>query len=170
MEEYAPLIGQLGYALREDLRTVTIHDGNYGWGGGSGDLLIHVGRSVEYFALGIAEETLVHEACHVSLDHLYETDNDAWSAAVEADGKYISEYAEEQPGREDIAETFLLYQAVRYRPCSLTKSDFDYITNRIPNRIQYFDNLNLNMDPVVLSDECSTFSSVVNIWICRKSC
>ena len=146
---YAVMIGQLGHALRERLQTVTIHNGNNDWGGGGNDILIHIQN--EYG--GIAEETLIHESCHTSLDYLYSADGTNWYKAAAADGTFISGYAEENPTREDIAESFLLYQAVRYRPCSLTFSDYTYVVNQIPNRIKYFDSLNLNMYPVVQSDD-----------------
>ena len=60
------------------------------------------------------DEVFVHEAAHTSLDgRIYDTDE--WYDAVTADGKFISDYAREFPEREDIAETYLVWFATRYR-------------------------------------------------------
>jgi hypothetical protein len=151
VELYGPRIGQLGYALRRSLRTVSLQGGNEAWGGGNNDILIHVANDYG----DINEETIVHEACHTSLDYIYNdgVHGNDWDNAVQADGAFISDYAEDWPRREDIAESFLLYQAVRYRPSSLTNSDYQTITNTMPNRIQFFDSLKLNMYPVVDEDD-----------------
>jgi hypothetical protein len=52
------------------------------------------------------------------------------------------------PQREDVAESFLCYLAVRYRPARISKADADKILGTIPNRIAYFDALPLDMDPI----------------------
>ena len=79
---------------------MTIHDGEYLFGGGNRDILIHTAYSELYYEdpdpnhwLGhILEEVLVHEAAHVSLDpRLYRTDE--WNEAVAEDNKFASEYA-----------------------------------------------------------------------------
>ena len=134
-------------ALRKDARTISIHKGKELYGGGGYDILIHTGQTLEYERGGILEETLVHEAAHTSLDpyHMYEP---AWKKTQEADGKFISDYARDNPNREDIAETFLLYMAARYRPERISTALRDSIMAQVPNRIRYFDNLNLNMYPI----------------------
>ena len=60
------------------------------------------------------KETLVHEAAHTSLDSAHASAA-GWLAAQSADPTFISTYARDFPAREDIAETFVLYLAVRYR-------------------------------------------------------
>ena len=60
------------------------------------------------------DETLVHEAAHTSLDPTHAS-SAGWLAAQAADGVFISTYAADHPLREDVAESFLTYLAVRYR-------------------------------------------------------
>ncbi|MEZ4699468.1 MAG: T9SS type A sorting domain-containing protein [Rhodothermales bacterium] len=147
-EVFAPVIGRLPEALRTDLETVWIHMGTQPFGGGNNNLLIHVGQADAYRAAGILEETLVHEASHTSLD-AYHAAAPGWVAAQQADGDFISTYARDNPTREDIAETFLTYLAVRIRPEQISTSLYDTIQATVPNRIAYFDSLKLDMYPML---------------------
>jgi hypothetical protein len=76
--------------------------------------------------------------------------------AQKSDNQFISTYAKDNPTREDIAESYLPYFAVRYRSDRISKSLVRKITQSIPNRIKYFDSLSLDMYPVV-NKETATF-------------
>jgi hypothetical protein len=153
-EKYATVIGRLPKALRRDVQTVWIHDGDKPFGGGNNNLLIHVRQGENYITDGILEEILIHEACHTSLDGLYANDP-SWIDAQKKDNRYISTYAQEFPQREDIAESFLAYFAVTYRKDRIlsffSSNTYDKIIKTIPNRIKFFDSLNLDMLPYVKS-------------------
>ncbi len=136
--KFAPVIGRLPKCLREDLETVWIHKGNNPFGGGNNNLLIHTGQADQYLASGILEETLVHEAAHTSLDEKH-ANSQGWLAAQVADNEFISTYARDNPDREDVAESFLLYFALKHRPDRISESLADAISETIPNRIAYFD-------------------------------
>ena len=142
--QYAIVIGRLPKALRLYVETVWIHDGVYPFGGGNNNLLIHVGQGEEYIKQNILEETFVHEASHTSLDPQFSTDIN-WITAKKNDPTFISTYAQDNPDREDIAESFLPYLAVTYRLDRITTTLANTIRSSIPNRIQYFDNLKLDM-------------------------
>jgi hypothetical protein len=133
-ETYAPVIGQLPTALRAEVETVWIHRGTQPFGGGNDNLLIHTGQADLYAADGILEETLVHEAAHTSLDAAH-AGAPGWLSAQRADGEFISAYARDFPTREDVAESFLPYLAVRYRPDRIAPALEDVITQTIPHRI-----------------------------------
>lgn len=148
-EKYAPVIGRLPTALRKDAETVWIHKGIEPFGGGNKNLLIHIGQADLYQADGILEETLVHEAAHTSLDDPHATAA-GWIAAQNADPTFISTYAQDFPVREDIAESFLLYLAVRHRLDRIEESLKNTILQTIPNRIAYFDNQMLDMYPITI--------------------
>ena len=145
--KYATVIGRLPKALRKDVFTVWIHKGVNPFGGGNNNLLIHVGQAALYENDGILEETFVHEAAHTSLDAAH-AGSPGWIAAQTADGTFISTYARDNPTREDIAESFLPYLAVRYRSGRMTQALANAILLTIPNRIAYFDALALNMLPI----------------------
>lgn len=146
-ELYTGAIGRLPTALRRDVSTVWIHQGVQPFGGGNNNILIHVGQAERYVSDGILEETLVHEATHTSLDAQHGA-APGWLAAQSADPTFISTYARDNPTREDIAESFLPYLAVRYRTDRISASLRATIVAAIPNRIAYFDRLGLQIHPI----------------------
>ena len=146
--KYAPVIGRLPTCLRAHVQTIWIHMGVYPFGGGDNNLLIHTGQADAYATDGILEETLVHEASHTSLDDAHAA-SAGWLAAQTADHEFISTYARDNPTREDVAETFLVYLAVRYRAARITTAMANTISRTVPNRIAYFDGQTLDMYPIV---------------------
>ena len=56
---------------------------------------------------------MLHEAAHASLDqYLYESSE--WNNAAEKDLYYISDYAAENPQREDVSESVVMWFALRF--------------------------------------------------------
>lgn len=147
-EKYAFLIGQLPKILREDVNEIWVHQGVEPFGGGNNSILIHTGQTINYENSGILEETLIHEACHTSLDATHSAST-GWLNAQNADNEFISTYAQDNPTREDIAESFLTWLAVRYRPNEISTVDFNNIIQTIPNRLSYFDSQNFDLDPFI---------------------
>jgi len=146
--QYAKVIGQLPTVLRKDVQTVWIHKGDKPFGGGNQNLLIHIIQGEKYISEGILEETLVHEACHTSLD-LDHGNAKGWRAAQKADDEFISTYAKDYPKREDIAESFLTWLVVRHLSDRVSESHIKKILKAIPNRIKYFDEQEFDMYPIV---------------------
>ena len=151
-DKYGFLIGQLSTALRKDVETMWIHKGEEAYGGGNNNILVHTGMTdiYENYDSGIVEEALIHEAAHTSIDayHYPErlTNGENWIEAVNKDGGcYISDYAKDNPFREDIAELMPLYIAVKYFPERISSELRDKILSCNINRILYLDSLNLNM-------------------------
>lgn len=147
-QKYGAVIGRLPTALRADVQTVWIHQGTQPFGGGNNNLLIHTGQADLYAADGILEETFVHEASHTSLDAAHAASS-GWLAAQAADGEFISNYARDYPNREDIAESFLPYFAVRYQLDRISQSLAGTILQTIPNRASYFEAQEFDMYPFV---------------------
>ncbi|MFI1773469.1 hypothetical protein [Thalassobellus citreus] len=142
-KKYAFLIGQLPYVLRIGINEIWIQKGTKPFGGGNHSILIHTGQSVIYEKDGIIEETLIHEACHTSLDSIHAKSIN-WKKSQKDDHHYISTYAKENPIREDIAESFLTWFAIRYRKNRMSSIDYNKITQTIPNRLKYFDSIKSN--------------------------
>ena len=145
--KYAWLIGQLPKVLKRDIETVWIHKGIYDWGGGNNNILIHTGQTSKfenYKTGNIVEETLIHEAAHTSIDAYYYGTSE-WNEQVKNDGyKYVSTYAQEFPKREDIAEMFPLYIAVRYFPDRISEDVKNKFLSTSINRVKYFDSQDLD--------------------------
>ncbi len=150
---YAPSIGQIPVALREDVDAVWIHRGDEPFGGGNRALTVHTDRGDQYRQRGILSEILVHEGVHASLDSAH-ADAPGWLAAQAADPTFISTYARDYPGREDLAESFSAWLAVRHRRDRITEGMADTITSAIPHRLAYFDSLDLNLCPIVTGGAC----------------
>ena len=146
--KYAEVIGRLTTELRKDVKTSWIHKGDEPFGGGNNNLLIHTDWSEKnYENQGILEETLVHEAAHTSLD-AYHAESKSWLDAQNQDCEFISTYARDNQIREDIAESYLPYLAIRYRSDRISDNLKKRIEDAIPNRIKYFDEQNFNMYPI----------------------
>ena len=103
-----------------------------------------MGRSIR--TTNILEETLLHEASHTSLGD-YNLSPE-WKAAQQADNTFISVYARDKSEREDVAESYVAYFAIRYRAARISKTDADKIVQAIPNRIAFFDAKQLPMHPI----------------------
>lgn len=145
--KYMRAVGQLPAALRKHIEIVAIHKGKKGFGGGGKGLMIHTGMGESYISKGILAETFFHEASHTSLDAYHARDKD-WIAAQEKDPEFISGYAKHNPRREDVAESYLLYFALRYKPDRIDAKLKETITKTMPNRIAYFDSKDFKMHPV----------------------
>lgn len=142
---YAEVVGRIPSFLFRDIDTFWIHAGTNPFGGGNRNLLIHTGMGVDYEARGSLEEIFVHEASHTSMD-AYHASADEWLAAVGADGAWISTYARDNPGREDVAETVGPFLALRFRSERVDASTLSSIESSIPNRLRYLDCQGLTMD------------------------
>ncbi len=138
VERYAVAFGRLPLLLREEIDALHIQAGKQLFGGGR-NVLIHTEQGEEYLKDGILEETLGHEAGH-ALDAKLARHPD-WLASQKKDARFISKYAEENPLREDIAESVIPYLAIRFRPERITAKQIDLITSAIPARIAFFDAL-----------------------------
>ena len=147
--KYGKIVGQLPNFLRKKIKTLTIHKGNKPWGGGNRDILIHIGDTA---AEGICvEEVMMHESGHTSLDRSWggSVSPSEWRKAAKADVKFISKYAKQQPGREDVAETINWWIAVRCKPNRISKLRYKKILEFIPNRLRYLDEQNYDTYPLV---------------------
>ena len=138
VDTYAHPLGRLPAFMMTNAREVEINDGVELFGGNpNGSFLVHTGQGQRYIDDGFLEEVLFHEAAHVSLDTKH-ADASGWTAAQTADGVFISTYARDNPGREDVAESILPYYALRMSG-RLRDTDQTAILVAIPNRLEYFD-------------------------------
>ena len=85
-----------------------------------------------------------------SLEDAHE-DTAGWLEAQRDDGAFISEYARDYPQREDLAESFGPWFALRYLPDRLTADERWAIATTMPNRLAYFDEQGFDMSPYTVS-------------------
>jgi len=161
-DRYATVVGRLPTYARSRVRTMWIHAGVFPFGGGNDNLLIHTGQGDLYEADGILEETFVHESGHTSLDPTNAA-APGWLAAQAADPEFISTYARDNPTREDVAESIVTWLAVRHRSSRITATLSNTIATTIPRRLAYFDQLNLEMHPIVPAFAPSATVAATNV-------
>jgi hypothetical protein len=147
VEKYSKVIGRLPTVLLSGVETIVIHEGDYAFGGRAGNILIHTGRAANREAGGFLEEVFIHEGVHATLDAEHAT-APGWLAAQEADGRFLSQYGQDHPEREDLATTFGPWMAVRYREDRISSGLADTIRATIPNRLEYLDAQDFDMYPV----------------------
>ena len=143
---YLEAIGRLPELFRKDVETVWIHKGNEDFGGGNNNILIHHDRGLEREKYGLLEEVFLHEGAHTSLDSDHSSSNGWIEAQIADNGNFISDYAEEYPQREDVAETFPLCFALKYKRDRLDNGIIQKIEKAIPNRLKYCNNVFENMN------------------------
>lgn len=151
---YAPIVGRMPQILRTRLEMVWVHRGDQPFGGGNDSLLIHTGDGTGtgwyadyYFASGMIEEVILHELAHTSLDPDHAV-APGWLAARQADSEFISRYARDNPTREDVAETFGPWLAVRCTRTALAPAMAQVIESTVPNRLTYFDAQDFDLSPI----------------------
>ena len=148
VDRYAAPLGRLPAVLLAKLRDFEIHGGDGLAGGNSHErhILIHAVEGEQLLRDGFLEEVLIHEGVHASLEDAHQ-ETVGWLEAQQEDGVFISEYARDEPQREDLAESFGPWFALRYLPDRLTAEERWAIATTMPNRLAYFDEQGFDMSP-----------------------
>ncbi len=144
-EQFGRYVGQLPAATRVGVSELWIHRGEELWGSSDNALIIHTDMTRNYDQAGILEETLLHESVHVSLDAVHENST-GWRVAQASDENYISTYARENELTEDLAETFVMWLALRYMG-DLSEDNRARIEASVPARVQYLDQQQFDVSP-----------------------
>ena len=144
-QKYSYLFGQLPAVLKKDVTTFVINSDDDSWASGGGYIYIYTGMSSIYeneIVGSILEETLIHEAAHVSLDtEIYQMS--AWKQAVLNDDQFISTYAQDYEG-ENISELMPLYIAIKYFPERISREIYNNVLSTSFHRIKFLDSLPLD--------------------------
>jgi hypothetical protein len=135
---YMIAFGQIPTELRRGVTSFDLHDGDRPFGGGGGNVLVHAGMGERYRRDGILTETLFHETVHATIDRRWARDAE-WLAAQASDAAFVSEYAQQHPRREDLAETLLLSIALDQRPGRLPEGVAEVLRATIPHRQAFFE-------------------------------
>jgi hypothetical protein len=83
------------------------------------------------------EETVFHESVHATLDYLFR-DSKGWLEAQRSDCCFVTDYAESNEKREDLAETSLFAYAYYKYPEQLPEKVRTWLKTKIPNRLAFF--------------------------------
>lgn len=140
--EAAASVSRLPTQMRKALRYVNILDGDgSAWEEGLGGFFtLYDGLIERRLAEHDLDETVFHESAHVALDPLLSNDAD-WYANQSADGEFITQYAADNPEKEDIAESALFAWTMRHHTSRLPADVEAAVRNIMPNRLEYLGNM-----------------------------
>lgn len=164
-KKYGHLFGYIPPALRKPTDSLTIHNFYNGLMGGNRNIIIFEKRGDQHIEQGSIEEALFHEATHNYFNDLIHSKAagyySLWKQAQTADPDSISYYAKSNDF-EDIAESLIAYYAVKYKNDRI--GDLQYqVVKSIPNRIQYFEELNLNLTHLPLPSLSYRYYQLSNV-------
>lgn len=83
---------------------------------------------------------MFHEAVHTSLDDLHVSEPE-WIEAQAADDAFLTSYAAQNPGREDLAETALYAWALQHHPDRISEADEAAWRELVPARLDYIESI-----------------------------
>ncbi|MEL6592763.1 MAG: hypothetical protein AAFQ68_21880 [Bacteroidota bacterium] len=137
-EKLCSRLGKLPQFMRDVLNHVVIHKGDAG---------AFAEKDAQFFVLysdnmdtrisnNDLEETVFHETVHVALDLPYAT-SASWIRAQDKDGAFITDYAQEFPEREDLAETAIFVYTLQQYPGRLSSEIEEWIAGNIPHRLGF---------------------------------
>lgn len=132
-------LGKLPTMMRRKLSHVVLHKGDEtAFAEDQGHFFILYSENMETRVRNRdIEETVFHESVHATLDAEY-LNSAAWTGAQEADSAFITNYAEQKPDKEDMAESALFARAVLWHPGRLPPEIEQKVTELIPNRLAFF--------------------------------
>ncbi|MEM7566435.1 MAG: hypothetical protein AAF321_04310 [Pseudomonadota bacterium] len=146
--EVAASVSRLPAQMRAPLRHVNVLDGDgVAWEEGLGGFFtLYDGLIERRLSEHDLDETVFHEAAHVALDPLLSNDPD-WRSNQAADGAFVTQYAADNPDKEDIAESALFAWTLHFHPGRLPADVEAAVRDVMPNRLEYLGNMMEGFDP-----------------------
>lgn len=143
-------VGELPTIMRSRLDHVVVHRGD------ETAFAEDKGRFFVLYSMNMAtrirthdlQETVFHESVHATLDQPWR-DSSRWKNAQRADRGFITHYAEERPGREDLAESALFAWTLLIHPGRLPQWVELLVWQIMPNRMLFFEELFVESGPVL---------------------
>lgn len=135
---YTSRLGKLPTALRRGVERVVVHRGGEDTTAFSdaGLIVLYADNATRRIETHDLEETLFHESVHAAWDAVHAR-SQAWRAAQEQDGRFVTRYAARHPQGEDLAESALLAFALIHHPERIPEADAARIRAAIPARIAF---------------------------------
>lgn len=142
VDSIANAVGKLPKAMRHKLNHIVLHKGN------ETAFAEHLGHFFVLYSDNVEtrmqnndlEETVFHESVHATLDYVVTKDRD-WRTAQLKDAAFITEYAQRNPLKEDLAESAIFAYSLSLGSERLPDELKRWLQINIPNRLNYLDKL-----------------------------
>lgn len=156
---YAETLTVVPRGLRREVKRIHVVPGDHNPTGGHGNINMYTAADPDRDRLA---NIFTHEAAHTYNQKMRDdrAKLNGWEAAVAADRRaggplrgFISEYAAENPEKEDFGESLAAWLAQRYYPERLNAIDPRYvpfIRSQIAHRIDFFLRMGLDQSPLSL--------------------
>ncbi len=138
-DKLCPRLGKLPGFQRNLLDHVVIHNGDDGaFAEIEGQFFILYSDNMDKrISTHDLEETVFHESVHASYQFMYQNDV-TWLDAQSQDPTFVTDYAQQNPAIEDIAESALFAYTLITHPGRLSQNVEDWLQANIPNRLEWF--------------------------------
>lgn len=138
-DKLCPRLGKLPDFQRNLLDHVVIHSGD---GGAFAEIegqffILYSENMDERISTNDLEETVFHESVHASYQFMYQNDP-SWIDAQVQDPTFVTEYAQNNPLIEDLAESALFAYTLITHPGRLDSDIEQWLKDNIPNRLEWF--------------------------------
>ncbi|WP_157593857.1 GEVED domain-containing protein [Rubripirellula obstinata] len=135
-------LGKLPESMRENLNHVVVHVGNETAFAESqaNFFVLYSQNMLTRISNNDLEETVFHESVHAALD-ANNLNTSAWLSAQQGDNAFITEYAREIPGKEDMAETAIFAYTMLQHPGRLPAYVEQWMEQNNPNKLAFFADL-----------------------------
>tara|TARA_B100000795_G_scaffold39701_1_gene26123 strand:- start:73 stop:1287 length:1215 start_codon:yes stop_codon:yes gene_type:complete len=157
---YSKIFGRIPHFLKNHVKKIYIfNSGGNWWVNKDAPNSINISKSnctnksnIIKGSYTLCNENMIHEAMHLFDFNRKLFSESKWLEATELDkDSYCSKYGLIQI-TEDFADSVLCWIGVRYKSNKIMKEDVVKINKYIPNRLKFFDDLNLNMYPYKISN------------------
>jgi hypothetical protein len=141
-EKVCPRLGKLPLVQRDMLDHVCINTGNHtAFAETQGHFFVLYSENIDArIQTHDLEETIFHESVHASIQDVYENDS-IWTNAQQADGNFITTYAQQKPHLEDMPETALFAYTMIVHPGRLSPEIEAWVVTNLPKKLAFFEGI-----------------------------
>jgi len=135
-------VGKLPFKMREKLAHIVVLKGNEtAFAEDKGHFFAVYSKNMDIRSgNNDLEETVFHESVHATLDESY-SNSERWLSAQQSDNIFITNYAERNPRKEDLAESALFAYTYLRNPDRLPPHVKIWLEKMMPNRLAFFEKL-----------------------------
>lgn len=131
-------LGKLPDIMRNNISHVVLHRGNEtAFAEAEANFFVVYSENIDVrISNNDFEETIFHESVHATLDAIH-LQNTQWLLAQQNDNSFITEFAENNPNKEDLAETALFVYTFNNFPERLPQNVREWMSDNLTNKMNF---------------------------------